>query len=93
MFTSNVFQDFVVNFFRIWTAERLANFKIFVGNISNPDSFEKNSLCQYQVEALGAGERRIFWCYPEIWGQYVIVQIQASGTLCMCEVDVNEEPG
>ena len=67
----------------------MANFKILVGNQSNPSRFDDNAVCHYQVAALGESETRTFQC-DDIYGRYVIIQIQAVGTLTLCEVVVND---
>ncbi len=60
-----------------------------MGNESNPSSFDDNAVCHYQAAALGAAETRTFPC-DDIYGRYVIIQIQAVGILTLCEVAVYE---
>ena len=67
----------------------LYNFKIFVGNVNNSESFESNSECQHEVAAPDTGSQHIVLCEPPLYGQYVIVELQGNGSpLMLCEVDV-----
>jgi hypothetical protein len=71
-------------------AGTLVDFTIRVGYENDPNNFQANALCHYQGAALGESETRIFPCVSARYGRYVIIQIQATGYLTICEVDVYE---
>ena len=71
-------------------AERLADFKVAVGDTFDPDDFDPTSFttCVAVSGALGGGETRTIPCDTPVRGRYITVYMKGRKYLTICELEV-----
>jgi hypothetical protein len=72
-------------------SERLGDLNIFTTDISSDEevpNFHNYDVCATSEEALGSGETRAFDCGTK--GRYLVIQLNRTGPLTLCEVQVFE---
>ncbi len=78
-------------FFSSSSAENLSDFDIWVGELYELEQHGtgSGSSCAHVTDALGLGERRTISCERPLFGNYVMISMNSTEPLTLCEVEVH----
>ena len=94
LFCDNRTESLIITRHANFAANRLR--RIFIGMINYVPASQQQvplssyPLCAYREEPIGSGETFNFVCNQVLSGRYLIIQLNHSDPLTLCEVEVNE---